>query len=115
MGWGKPFEGVGESDGIVPPQERTLSRLSKLSRGILSLLSNSVAPPIHWFRPHTGSGRRLSLVLPWFEADNRCGSRGTVRVHMLVRILRTYRLPEILMLAAAATLCVVVSEIYPYW
>jgi hypothetical protein len=34
---------------------------------------------------------------------------------MLVRILRTYRLPEILVLAAAATLCVVVSEIYPYW
>jgi hypothetical protein len=33
---------------------------------------------------------------------------------MLVRILRTYRLPEILMLATA-TLCVVVSEIYVYW
>jgi hypothetical protein len=30
---------------------------------------------------------------------------------MLVRILRTYRLPEILMLAAA-TLCAVASEIY---
>ena len=33
---------------------------------------------------------------------------------MLVRILRTYRLPEILMLAAA-TLCVVVGEIYTHW
>jgi hypothetical protein len=30
---------------------------------------------------------------------------------MLVRILRTYRLPEILTLAAA-TLCVVVSAVY---
>jgi hypothetical protein len=30
---------------------------------------------------------------------------------MLVRILRTYELPEILMLAAA-TLCVVVSVVY---
>ncbi len=30
---------------------------------------------------------------------------------MLVRILRTYRLPEILMLAAA-TFCVVVSAVY---
>jgi hypothetical protein len=49
-----------------------------------------------------------------FEGDNYCGSRGTVRVPMLVRILRTYRLPEILMLAAAP-LCVVVSEIYTYW
>jgi hypothetical protein len=33
---------------------------------------------------------------------------------MLVRILRTYRLPEILMLAAAM-LCVVVGEIHTFW
>jgi hypothetical protein len=52
----------------------------------------------------------MSLFLPPFEADNHCGFRGTVRVPMLVRILRTYELPEILMLAAA-TLCVVVSVI----
>ena len=34
---------------------------------------------------------------------------------MLVRILRTYRLPEILLLAAATLCCVVVSEIYTFW
>ena len=68
---------------------------------------------ILWFRPNTGSGRGISLVLPSFEADNYRGSRGTVRVPMLVRILRTYALPEILMLAAA-TLCVVVSGAY-WW
>jgi hypothetical protein len=34
---------------------------------------------------------------------------------MLVRILRTYRLPEILMLAAATLCVVVVGEIYKYW
>ena len=56
-------------------------------------------------------GRKVSLVLPWFEVDNYCGFRGTVRVPMLVRILRTYELPEILMLAAAA-LGVVVSVTY---
>jgi hypothetical protein len=69
--------------------------------------------PIHWFRPHTRSGREISLVLPCFAADNCCGSRGTVRVPMLVRILRTYQLPEILMVAAA-TLFVVVSAAY-WW
>ena len=68
------------------------------------------ALPILWFRPNTGSGRGISLVLPSFEADNYRGSRGTVRVPMLVRILRTYQLPEILMLAAA-TLCVVVGVV----
>ena len=67
-----------------------------------------IALPIHRFRPAPEGGRRISLVLPWFEADNHCGFRGTVRVPMLVRILRTYELPEILMLAAA-TLCVVVG------
>ena len=36
---------------------------------------------------------------------------GTARVPMLVRILRAYELPDILMLAAA-TLCVVVSIVY---
>ena len=39
------------------------------------------------------------------------GFGGTVRVPMLVRILRTYELPEILMLAVA-TVCVVVSVVY---
>jgi hypothetical protein len=117
MAWGKPSECVGESDGIVPLQERTLSAVASCHAVYFfaKQLSRPALPPIHWFRPHTGSGRRLSLVLPWFEADYRCGSRGTVRVPMLVRILRTYRLSEILMLAAATTLCVVVSEIYPYW
>jgi hypothetical protein len=56
-------------------------------------------------------GRKVSLVLPWFEVDNYCGFRGTVRVPMLVRILRACELPEILMLAAA-TLCVVVGVTY---
>jgi hypothetical protein len=65
---------------------------------------------ILWFSEHSRTGRGISLVLPWFEADNYCGSRGTVRVPMLVRILRTYQLPEILMLAAA-TLCVVVGVV----
>jgi hypothetical protein len=69
------------------------------------------ALPIPWFRPHTRSGRGISLVLPWFEADNYCGFRGTVRVPILMRILKTYGVPEILMLAAA-TLCVVVSIAY---
>ena len=72
---------------------------------------SSVGDLIHWFRPHTGSGREISLVLPWLEADNYYGFRGTVRVPMFVRILRTYALPEILMLAAAA-LCVVVVVAY---
>ena len=116
MAWGKPSECVGESDGIVPLQERTLSAVASCHAVYFfaKQLSRRQRLLIHWFRQHTGSGRRLSLVL-WFEADNRRGSRGTVRVPMLVRILRTYRLPEILMLAAAATLCVVVSEIYAYW
>jgi hypothetical protein len=65
---------------------------------------------ILWFSEHSRTGRGISLVLPWFEADNYCGSRGTVRVPMLVRILRTYQLPEILMLAAA-TPCVVVGVV----
>src|SRR4029077_18034326 len=69
------------------------------------------AEPILWFSAHSRTGRGISLVLPWFEADNHCGSRGTVRVPMLVRILRTYQLPEILMLAAA-TLCVVGGVAY---
>jgi hypothetical protein len=55
-----------------------------------------------------------TLSFAYLNGDNYYGSRGTVRVPMLVRILRTYRLPEILMLAAA-TLCVVVSEIYTPW
>jgi hypothetical protein len=71
------------------------------------------AEPILWFSAHSRTGRGISLVLPWFEADNCCGSRGTVRVPMLVRILRTYQLPEILMVAAA-TLFVVVSAAY-WW
>jgi len=115
---GNPSEwGVAESDVICAEQERTLSALARCHAVsfFAKQLSRRQRLLIHWFRQHTGSGRRLSLVLPWFEADNRRGSRGTVRVPMLVRILRTYRLPEILMLAAAATLCVVVSEIYPYW
>ena len=115
---GNPSEwGVAESDAICAEQERTLSALARCHAVYFfaEQFSRRRRLVIHWFRQHTGSGRRLSLVLPWFEADNRRGSRGTVRVPMLVRILRTYRLPEILMLAAAATLCVVVSEIYPYW
>ena len=114
---GNPSEwGVAESDVICAEQERTLSALARCHAVYFfaKQLSRRQRLLIR-FRQHTGSGRRLSLVLPWFEADNRRGSRGTVRVPMLVRILRTYRLPEILMLAAAATLCVVVSEIYPYW
>src|SRR4029077_13569387 len=47
------------------------------------------AEPILWFSAHSRTGRGISLVLPWFEADNHCGSRGTVRVPMLVRILRS--------------------------
>lgn len=66
------------------------------------------AAPGAWPKP---MDRAISLVLPWFEADNYCGFRGTVRVPMLVRILRTYELPEILMLTTA-TLCVVVSVAY---
>ena len=93
----------------VPSTTRlTPTSIARWPQGRKSESNFDRSPPIHWFRPHIRGGRRLSLVLPWFEADNRCGFRGTVRVPMLVRILRTYKLPEILMLAAA-TLCVVVS------
>jgi hypothetical protein len=54
---------------------------------------------------------RNTLSFAYLNGENYCGPRGTVRVPMLVRILRTYRLPEILMLAVA-TLCVAVSAVY---
>ena len=91
---GNPSEwGVAESDVICAEQERTLSALARCHAVYFfaKQLSRQQRLLIRWFRQHTGSGRRLSLVLPWFEADNRRGSRGTVRVPMLVRILRTYK------------------------
>ena len=54
-----------------------------------------------------GGKRRGTLILLGLNRTIIAG-RGTVRVPMLVRILRTFELPEILMFTAAM-LCVVVS------
>jgi hypothetical protein len=93
-------------------------RLDTDSDFIICVLKNAAAPlnaalsvdRAAWRHSPRSAAPRLSFA--YLKGDNYCGSRGTVRVPMLVRILRTYRLPEILMLAAA-TLCVVV--VVAYW
>jgi hypothetical protein len=76
---------------------------------LLVILEGATTPAALQYSPRSAAPR---LSFAYLKGDNYCGSRGTVRVPMLVRILRTYRLPEILMLAAA-TLCVVV--VVAYW
>jgi hypothetical protein len=60
---------------------------------------------------HTLGGPRNTLSFAYLKGGQLLRVSGDCEVPMLVRILRTYRLPEILMLAAA-TLCVVVSAVY---
>src|SRR5215472_17004825 len=64
-----------ESAQLGSPAAWRYSPRSAAPRLLLKQLSRR-APTIHWFRPHIRGGRRLSLVLTWFEADNRCGFRG---------------------------------------
>jgi hypothetical protein len=82
---------------------RHFERASRTSG--LALISEISCGRIHWFRaaghPQFCLGLKPTII----------AGRGTVRVPMLVRILRTYELPEILMLAVA-TLCVVISVAY---
>jgi hypothetical protein len=53
----------------------------------------------------------VGLIPPFLDSENIAGVWGTVRVPMFSPALRSYDLPEIMMLAAA-TGCVVVSIAY---
>jgi hypothetical protein len=61
----------------APAGRRDFAAADQMFSAVVPFNANVAAmPSIHWFRPHTRSGRRTSLILPWFEADNYRGFGG---------------------------------------